>query len=204
MVSGPPKGTHPGLREHILWGDQCSEWEDDLGGTRAGMEWNGRDLSLTTGPSLPTRDLLGPAERKWENHLKLEGQACDPKGGLGGTRCPTYSPRRVKPEPIAAPRGTRRRAADSGSAKTEGLTCISGALSVRSAWSPIACLSCRRGPSPSPAPLLRLLLQHLRPVRAPSQSWLSVCLSHAGGSPACRRAEARESGAEAEAAAVAS
>lgn len=89
VVSGPPKGTHPELREHILLGDHCPEWEDDLGGTRAGMERNGRDLSLTTGPSLPTRDLLGPAERKWENHLKLEGQACDPKGGLGGTRCPT-------------------------------------------------------------------------------------------------------------------
>lgn len=59
----------------------------------------------------------------------------------------------------------------------EGLTCISGALSVRSARSPIACLSCRRGPSPSPAPLLRLLLQHLRPVHAPSQGWPSVCLS---------------------------
>lgn len=114
-----------------------------------------------------------------------------------------HSPRRVKPGSTAAPRGTRRRAADSGSAKAEGLTCISGALSVRSAWSPIACLSCRRGPSPSPAPLLRLLLQHLRPVRAPSQGWLSVCLSHAGWSPAGPRAGARESGAEAEAAAAA-
>lgn len=114
-----------------------------------------------------------------------------------------YSPRRVKPGPTAAPRGTHRRAADWGSATVEGLTCISGALSVRSARSPIACLSCRRGPSPSPAPLLRLLLllQHLRPVHAPSQGWPSVCLSHAGGSPAGPGAGARESGAEVAAAA---
>lgn len=89
MVSGPSKETHPGLRERILLGDHCPEWKDDLGGTRAGMKWNGRGIFLISGPSLPTWDLLGLVERKWENHLKLEGQACDPKGGLGGTRCPT-------------------------------------------------------------------------------------------------------------------
>lgn len=43
VVSGPPKETHPGLRERILLGDHCPEWENDLGGTRAGMEKNGRD-----------------------------------------------------------------------------------------------------------------------------------------------------------------